>query len=263
MFEFEIPQEPKAVLINPNNLRLCVYGDPGVGKTTFAAGFPGALFFDLDRGAEAVSVRVFNMQPDDKFKTSCKRAGVPATRWELFKRGLHFVIETEAAQTIVIDTIDAAYQLAFDHYCQMHKVESPEDDPRASMRIWGRINAAVTRLIQRCRDHKGCVVFLSQEQRVDRDESGAICNAFNPGKGRITSRYEPAVHKGKPRNTLQEICSIMGRATFDAQGARVLHCTATNTELAKDRTGVLPPSIPFSYDAFVKCFRDAAKKSMH
>ena len=262
MIEFQIPTDKTPVLINPNRLLLCIYGQPGIGKTTFAAGFPDSIFFDLDRGSEAVSVRHFPMVITDEFARQCQRQKIPPTRWSLFQRGLHYVIEKKAAQTIVIDTIDAAYQLAFDHYCFVHKVESPEDDLRASMRIWGRINAAVARLIHRCRDHAGSVVFLSQEQRVDRDESGAICSAFNPGKGRIVSRYEPALHKGKPRQTMQEVCSIVGRAQFSQAGARVLHCQTNDHELCKDRTGVMPAQIDFTYQAFLGAFRAAAKQGV-
>lgn len=38
-------------------LRLCLHGPPKVGKTTFAAGFPGVLILDIDDGAAQCGAR--------------------------------------------------------------------------------------------------------------------------------------------------------------------------------------------------------------
>lgn len=53
---------PKAVTLAGERLRLVIYGDPKVGKTTLAGSFPRPLFIDFDRGLESLAVQ--NMEAE-------------------------------------------------------------------------------------------------------------------------------------------------------------------------------------------------------
>ena len=45
-----LPTEKTKAALNAGNLNILLHGDPGVGKTTFAADFPGALFMCTEAG---------------------------------------------------------------------------------------------------------------------------------------------------------------------------------------------------------------------
>lgn len=87
-----------------------VYGSEGVGKTTFGASAPGALFIDIEQGSQNIECERFLF--DDKGRTRPES-------FDEFLEALR-VIERECApgRTLVIDTLDALEALIWAHICQ-------------------------------------------------------------------------------------------------------------------------------------------------
>lgn len=91
--------------------KVVIYGPEGIGKSTFAAQFPGALFIDTEGSTGNMDVR---------------RLPKP-TSWEMLRQELDFVISNKPCQSLVIDTIDWAEQLCIESVCAKHGKTGIED----------------------------------------------------------------------------------------------------------------------------------------
>ena len=82
-----------------SGIKLVIYGQEGVGKSSLAAQLPGAVFLDCEGSTSKMNVR---------------RLPKP-TSWEMLQQELQFVLESHVQrqyQTVVIDTFDWAERLA-------------------------------------------------------------------------------------------------------------------------------------------------------
>jgi hypothetical protein len=81
--------------VSARPLRALVYGCPGVGKSTFAAGAPAPLFLDAEQGTLGLDV-----------------ARLPIHRWADFSRAIDELQKADHPyRTIVLDTLDALDRL--------------------------------------------------------------------------------------------------------------------------------------------------------
>ena len=94
-------------------VKLVIYGQEGVGKTSLAAQLPGAVFLDCEGSTSKMNVR---------------RLPKP-TSWEMLQQEVDFVLESHAQrqyQTLCIDTFDWAERLAITQLCSKHQVNGIE-----------------------------------------------------------------------------------------------------------------------------------------
>lgn len=96
-----------------SGIKLVIYGQEGVGKSSLAAQLPGAVFLDCEGSTSKMNVR---------------RLPKP-TSWEMLQQELQFVLESHVQrqyQTVVIDTFDWAERLAIAQLCSKHNVNGIE-----------------------------------------------------------------------------------------------------------------------------------------
>ena len=96
-----------------SGIKLVIYGQEGVGKSSLAAQLPGAVFLDCEGSTSKMNVR---------------RLPKP-TSWEMLQQELQFVLESHVQrqyQTVVIDTFDWAERLAIAQLCSKHNVNCIE-----------------------------------------------------------------------------------------------------------------------------------------
>lgn len=92
--------------------RVVVYGPEGIGKSTFAAKFPGAIFIDTEGSTKRLNVKRFD-KPNS---------------WSMLLEEVKYVRNhPEVCLTLVIDTADWAEQLAINHVCAIADKKSIED----------------------------------------------------------------------------------------------------------------------------------------
>lgn len=91
--------------------KVVIYGPEGIGKSTFAAQFPDALFADTEGSTGNMDV---------------KRLPKP-TSWEMLRQEVDFVINDKPCKTLVIDTVDWAEQLCLESVCAKYGKSGIED----------------------------------------------------------------------------------------------------------------------------------------
>ena len=100
--------------IIPTAKKVVIYGPEGIGKSTFAAKFPRAVFIDTE--GSTAHMDVARVDPPQKWQDI-----MDAVEW--------FIQNPGQLGTLVIDTIDWAEALAFRAVCDDKKVASIEDIP--------------------------------------------------------------------------------------------------------------------------------------
>ena len=96
---------------------MLIFGEPKIGKTTFAAGADKVLFFNFENGTEFLPLDV---DP------------VPIQKWSEFKSYIKQLRDPEIQQmysTICIDTVTIAAQLCERYVCLQNNVEHIKDIP--------------------------------------------------------------------------------------------------------------------------------------
>lgn len=96
-----------------SGLKVVIYGQEGVGKSTLAASFPNAVFIDCEGSTSRMNVR---------------RLPKP-TSWQMFTDEFEYVLSNAAAkgyQTVIVDTFDWAERLALETVCVENKVSGIE-----------------------------------------------------------------------------------------------------------------------------------------
>ncbi len=94
-------------------LKIVIYGQEGVGKSTLASHFPGAIFIDCEGSTSRMNVR---------------RLPRPSS-WEMLTQEMDFIRENchaKGYQTVIIDTFDWAERLALNALCAEHNVTGIE-----------------------------------------------------------------------------------------------------------------------------------------
>ncbi len=95
-------------------IKVVIYGQEGVGKTSLAARFPGAVFIDCEGSTSKMDLR---------------RLPKPAS-WEMLNQELQYVLQTHKEKgygSVIIDTFDWAERLALQALCQAKGVNGIED----------------------------------------------------------------------------------------------------------------------------------------
>lgn len=91
--------------------KIVVYGPEGIGKSTFAAQFPDAVFIDTEGSTGNMDV---------------KRLPRP-TSWEMLHEEIKYVIDNKVCKTLVIDTVDWAEQLCLEAILSKYQKSGIED----------------------------------------------------------------------------------------------------------------------------------------
>jgi hypothetical protein len=154
--------------------RLTIYGTEGIGKSTFAANAPKAIFVDSEGGLEQIAC--------DKFPLAASVDDVLAALAEL-------AAEKHDYQTAVLDSLDWTERLIWDAVCREFRVTSIEKADGGYQRgyvhaltHWRKIVDALNAL----RIGKGMAVILIAHAKVEK---------FEDPEATTYDRYSPRLHK--------------------------------------------------------------------
>lgn len=223
--------------------RILLYGVEGVGKSTFAADAPGAVFADLQDGTSHLNVQRFPR---------------PTTWEELLDIIRTLEAEEHQFGSLVVDPMDMAEALLWRHICARDKKASIEDygygkGYQAALDEWRVFLAALDRLSER---RKMNVILVAH----------SWVKAFKNPEGEDFDRYQLKLND-KASGLLKEWCdhvlfgifetfahkkdpsSKVEKAKGVSNGARVIYTTRTAAYDAKHR-GRMPERLPLSWADF-------------
>ena len=226
-----------------------IYGPPKIGKSTFAAQFPDALFFECEPGLGELSV----------YK-------VPTYNWpDLLEACKLVAAGGHPFKTVVIDTVDNAFKYCSDHVNAKHSIEYEGDLPHG--KGWAFVKNEWHRVLTRLASLPVGLVLISH----------AADKRIETRTGEYT-KTQPSLPDRARQVVLGMVdmilyCDTVSRPRAGASGTsggsdgkgveivRVMRTKPHPTYEAGDRTGRLPEIMPLDFAAFAKCFPAALPNS--
>ena len=238
--------------------RIMIYGCEGVGKSTFGASAPNAIFIQTEDGLGEIDCR--------KFPLAQSLSDVMSTLTALRD-------EAHTFQTVIIDSLDWLERLIFDEVCREFGIRNIEKADGGygrgythALTHWRKVVAILNEL----RDRRGMMTILVAHAKVER---------FEDPENAAYDRYTPRLHKhaasllsewvdavlfaNKKFRVTKENAGFSGERGIAAPigadgGERILRTVGSPACIAKNRFG-LPSEIPLSWDAFIEAYGKASE----
>jgi hypothetical protein len=239
-----LPSKPKEPDTDLGRYTLLLYGREKIGKTTMLSSFPDALFFSTEPGTKGL--RIFEFNSED--------GGVK--NWDLFRKGVDLLIANpDRFKTIVVDTVDRAYDMCMDWVCENRGIEYPGHDADGG-EDFGKSWRAVK------------LEFLEQIHRIIQSGRG-LCftshvreETIRTRSGEKYTRIYPSMSK-QARTVVEAIVDLFFYAEYirdvSGENRRVLICQGDETVWAGARATsaeVFPTFLPMERDGY-KVIREA------
>lgn len=218
--------------------RIVIHGGPGIGKTTLASRAPNPVFLDLEHGTLQIDV--------------ARIEGIET--WEGLLAALRaLATEPHDFKTVVIDTLDRAEWLCWQHICQTERVPNIEKVGKGFGKGYTAAYEAFRGLaaaLEKLRTERGMAVILIAHSKVEKAPNAA---------GDEYERWTLKVHKQIAGLFYEAFDAILfarlqvytrkteaGR-TKGVGDARVLETQESPAWLAKNRYA-LPAQLPLSWE---------------
>jgi phage nucleotide-binding protein len=199
-------------------LKVLIYGEPGVGKTTFAATAPSPLLIDVERGSRSV-LNVNNPVDVLEYKSVLQVEKII----EYLEKGNPTFDKYE---TIVIDTITELQARLVDQ--QLRQAGGGAPLYKADWGVWGENAQRLRMMFSMFRDINKNLIATAHTKSDKDDETGIdfIRPALTPGLAKAVNG----------------MFDIVGQLKINNKGDRVLRLAPTASVIAKSRVA-LPPLI--------------------
>lgn len=182
-----------------------IYGEPGIGKTTFALGATKPLYLDCEDGARRVELR--NL-------TTIATVNIAS-----FQELLQITTEDiKPFDTIIIDTIGALIIKAQEYIMTQKKKQT------FTIQDWGTLRTYVLALFVKFKDKSIIIIAHTDVEKVGESE-----------------RFIPQA-QGSSINVLETSCDLIGYMYRDKTGMRIIDFTGQLNAYSKN-TFYLPPNI--------------------
>lgn len=138
--------------------KILLYGLPKTGKTTFAAGAPEPLFLAFEAGLNNHSVFAKSIE-----------------RWETAMEVVDALYAADGDypyKTLVIDTIDMAYNLCSDFVCRKLGIPHPSDAPYG--KGWGAVKSELIRFLNAVGNLPMGAILISHAKVLENTENGVV-----------------------------------------------------------------------------------------
>lgn len=237
--------------------RIMIYGSEGVGKSTFGASAPNAIFVQTEDGLGEIDCR--------KFPLARNFGEVVAALTALRDEKHNF-------QTVVIDSVDWLERLIFDEVCKEYGVRNIEKADGGfgrgythALTHWRKI----INLLQELRDKRSMMIILVAHAKVERfeDPENAAYDRYTPrlhkhAAGLISEWVDAVFFANKKFRVTKENAGFSGERAIAAPigadgGTRIIRTVGGPACIAKNRFG-LPSEIPLSWQAFVDAYTTAS-----
>jgi hypothetical protein len=235
-------------------LRVLLYGVEGIGKSTFGASAPGAVFVGAEDGTAHLDVK--RMCPLDE-----NGSPVAMTWQDVLDAVRALTVEPHEYKTLVVDTLDWLEPLLWAHICRRDNETSIESygygkGYAAALDEWRVLLASLEQLRARRRMH---IVFLAH----------AWIKAFKNPEGEDFDRYELKLN-AKASGLMKEWSDAVLFANYQTHavkdektkrtrgydtGARLIYTQRRAAYDAKNRHD-LPEELPLAWSEFEAAVRE-------
>ena len=238
-----IPDKPSPPSVKLSDYVWHFYGEPGVGKTPLANQFPNALFISPEPGPAALHA-----------------AAVEAGSWQDLKLAIDAVRNEEHGyKTVILDTVDVAYNLCATHVCETNGWIDVADGDWG--RGWRAVDREWTNMIATLRSLPLCTVFIGHEKREEIMERVGSRDVAT-GRHRVSTALPRSA-----RNSLHSAMDFILRCEFTEENERVLRTQPLEGKRerieakARGHEGaMLPETVGMSYKELRAAFRDSFGK---
>ena len=231
--------------------RIMLYGQEGVGKSTFGASAPAPIFIQTEDGLGEIDCCKFPLAQ------SVEDVIIELTALR---------DEEHNFRTVVIDSLDWLERLIFDEICKEFGVRSIEKADGGygkgyvdALVHWRKVLA----LLDDLRNKRGMMVILLAHAKVER---------FEDPENAAYDRYSPRLHKHAASLVSEWVDTVLFatkrmRVSKDGDsrtiaapigadgGERIIRTNGSPACIAKNRFG-LPNEIPLSWDEFIQAYRN-------
>lgn len=226
----------------PTAIKVVIYGVEGIGKSTFAAGAPDALFIDVEDSTVHMDV-----------------ARLPKPQhWHMLIQQIQWVAAHKPCKSLVIDSADWVEQMCKDHVLQKNNWQSIEDPGYgkgfvAMAEEYARFINALTGVID-----VGINVILTAHATIRKFEEPDQMGAYDRYEMKLDKRVGPMVKEWTDvllfANYKNIIVTDSKTKSKKAQGGhRVMHTTHNPAWDAKNRMS-LPEELDLSMDEIMHIF---------
>lgn len=240
-----MPFETKNATLDIGEKTFFLYGEPKIGKTTFAASFPGAVFLCTERGHDNLTTTRW-IDADGNYVI---------TDWPKMMQAVAEAVQSPDTKLIVIDVVDHAYTMVDKYICdcngEVYRGDGKLGYGKGSSIIENEFRNKMKSLIALA-SGKG-VMFISHSKTIDNGNGvlKTIPTLAEKAMALLTGEVDIILY------ATTEKLSINGQPTE----RRVLRTKPSTLYLAGDRTPLgLPATIPLDYAEFARlCAEGAAR----
>lgn len=225
--------EGRCILMNINSgkilaaQKVVIYGPEGIGKSSFAAQFPGALFIDTEGSTKKLDVRRFDKP----------------SSWQMLLEQVKYVkYNPSLCQTLVIDTADWAETLCAEHICAKYKVESLASIGYGNGYVYlkdefGRLLNMLEEIID-----LGINVVITAHAQINKFEQPDEMGAYDRWEMKLSKKVAPLVKEWADMvlfaNYKTYVSKTENKTVKATGGARVMYSTHHTCWDAKNRDGL-------------------------
>ena len=221
--DIPLPTEPKPKETDIMKYTMLLYGREKIGKTTALASFPGAIFFCTEPGSKGLEIYEYNHED----------GGVK--NWEIFRSGVRALVANPGKfKTVIIDTVDRAYDHCLDWVCEHKGIEYPGQD-NAGKEDFGKSWRAVKQ------EFMEQIHALSQAGMGICLTSHATETEFKTRSGEKFARIQPSM-SGQARKVIEAMVDMFFYCEYmrspEGANSRVVICQGDETIWAGARETV-------------------------
>jgi len=207
-----------------------IYGNGGIGKTTFASTAPKPLLLDCENGAKYFGLRGIEVDT------------VQIKSWKDFEDlELIETIKTGDYETIVVDPIGEAMDKLINGLADFGNSKLVQPDGSPTMAGWGYVKKKMRNFVKFLRDSGKNIILVAHIDEKQDDEQ------------RIVKRPMIATKISEELINMVDVVGYMTSINRDGEDVRVIIVDPGNDKMtAKDRTGQLGKYIEPDFSKIVK-----------
>ena len=197
---------PVEANVPPDNLGesiITIYGRKGIGKTSLAAQFPGSITCMFERGRRNLPIKQVPQKGEDKLG------------WDTFKDYVELFLGSDEYQTLVMDTIDRAYDRCLESVCKEKGCKHPNDKNDYG-KTWGEIKAEFDALLGVIQDSGKGLVLISHEKAKSLGKSVEGMRREDSEDSYEYKRWEPSCSK-QAFEVIEEVCDFVFYYGFESE----------------------------------------------